>query len=131
MTDRATYASIEDVEAGFRPLEEDEVQLCISLLKEAAIVIDAYNRDASSDNKMLVSCRMVRRQLGTGEDGAQFPVGSTQGTMSAMGYSQSWTMGSGSTGELYISKLEKKLLGVGDKIGARSPVEGLTDDPWN
>ena len=26
----------------------------------------------------------------------------------------------------YLSKLEKKLLGVGDKIGARSPVEDLT-----
>lgn len=26
----------------------------------------------------------------------------------------------------YLSKLEKKLLGVGDRIGARSPVEDLT-----
>ena len=45
-----------------------------------------------------------------------------------MGYSQSWTMGSGSAGELYLSKLEKKLLGIGDRIGARSPLEGLYDD---
>lgn len=43
-------------------------------------------------------------------------------------YSQSWTMGSGSAGELYLSKLEKKLLGVGDRIGACSPLEGLCDD---
>ena len=57
-----------------------------------------------------------------------YPLGSTQGSVSAMGYSQSWTMGSGSAGELYLSKLEKKLLGVGDRIGARSPLEGLYDD---
>ena len=76
-----------------------------------------------------VSCRMVRRQLGSqGDSSAQFPLGSTQGTLSAMGYSQSWTMGSGSAGELYLSKLEKKLLGVGNRIGARSPLEGLCDD---
>ena len=52
-------------------------------------------------------------------------MGATQGTATALGYSQSWTMGSGSSGELYLSKLEKKLLGVGSKIGARSPLEDL------
>ncbi len=40
-------------------------------------------------------------------------------------YSQTWTMSGGSVGELYLSKLEKKLLGVGDRIGARSPLEGM------
>ena len=34
-------------------------------------------------------------------------------------------MSGGSSGELYLSKLEKKLLGVGDKIGAHSPLEDL------
>ena len=34
---------------------------------------------------------------------------------------------SGSAGELYLSKLEKKLLGAGNRIGAASPVEGLCD----
>jgi hypothetical protein len=43
-----------------------------------------------------------------------------------MGYSQSWTISSGgSVGELYIAKLEKKLLGTGDKIGSYSPTEAL------
>ena len=72
----------------------------------------------------------TRRILGDGggNDAPLYPLGSTQGSVSAMGYSQSWTMGSGSAGELYLSKLEKKLLGVGDRIGARSPLEGLCDD---
>ena len=89
------------------------------------MIIDHYNPDADADTKRVVSCRMVRRPLGDGEDGVSFPMGATQGTATALGYSQSWTMGSGSSGELYLSKLEKKLLGVGSKIGARSPLEDL------
>ena len=124
------YATVEDVEAGFRPLSDDEKTLCDELLDEAGVVIDAYNQDAEAERKQLVSCRMVRRQMDAGPGAAQnavtFPMGASQGSASALGYSQTWTMSGGSVGELYLSKLEKKLLGVGDKIGARSPVEDLT-----
>lgn len=124
------YAEVTDVETGFRPLSEEEKPLCAHLLEEAATVIDAYNQDAESERKQLVSCRMVRRQLDAGPGAAQnavtFPMGASQGSASALGYSQTWTMSGGSVGELYLSKLEKKLLGVGDRIGARSPVEDLT-----
>ena len=121
------YATVEDVEAGFRMLEDSEKTLCEALLDEAGIVIDAYKQDASEERKRLVSCRMVRRQLGESDSGGgvSFPVGSTQGTATALGYSQSWTMSGGSSGELYLSKLEKKLLGVGSRIGAHSPLEDL------
>ena len=117
---------MEDVEAGFRTLSEDERPKCSALLDEAALIIDSYNKDAQEDAKKVVSCRMVRRQLYDGDvGGVTYPMGATQGTASALGYSQSWTMGGGSSGELYLSKLEKKLLGVGDRIGSRSPLEGL------
>ena len=119
------YAEVQDVEAGFRALSKEEQTRCVALLSEAAVIIDHYNPDADADTKSVVSCRMVRRPLGDGEDGVSFPMGATQGTATALGYSQSWTMGSGSSGELYLSKLEKKLLGVGSKIGARSPLEDL------
>lgn len=119
------YAEVQDVEAGFRALSKEEQTRCVALLSEAAVIIDHYNPDADADTKRVVSCRMVRRPLGDGEDGVSFPMGATQGTATALGYSQSWTMGSGSSGELYLSKLEKKLLGVGSKIGAHSPLEDL------
>lgn len=119
------YAEVQDVEAGFRALSKEEQTRCVALLSEAAVIIDHYNPDADADTKRVVSCRMVRRPLGDGEDGVSFPMGATQGTATALGYSQSWTMGSGTSGELYLSKLEKKLLGVGSKIGARSPLEDL------
>ena len=88
------YATLADVEAGFRKLEEDEQRRCLALLEEAATIIDT--------------------------------MGATQGSASAMGYTQSWTMSGGSSGELYLSKLEKRLLGLGSRVGAHSPLEDLT-----
>ena len=119
------YAEVQDVEAGFRALSKEEQTRCVALLSEAAVIIDHYNPDADADTKRVVSCRMVRRPLGDGEDGVSFPMGATQGTATALGYSQSWTMSGGSSGELYLSKLEKKLLGVGSRVGALSPLEDL------
>lgn len=60
-----SYAELQDVEAGFRVLSDEERSRCTALLSEAALIIDAYNADADVDRKWLVSCRMVRRQLGT------------------------------------------------------------------
>lgn len=121
------YASIEEVEAGFRDLSDEEQARCFFLLDEAGIVIDAYNQDAPLECKQLVSCRMVRRVLGDGQSSAAlYPLGATQGSASALGYSQNWTMSGGSAGELYISKLEKRLLGLGSRIGAHSPLEDMT-----
>lgn len=117
------YATVEEVEAGFRTLTSDEKSVCSQLLDEAAVIIDAYNEDAGESAKDVVSCRMVRRALGDGM--ASVPMGASQGSVSALGYSQSWTMTNGSSGELYLGKIEKKLLGVGDRIGSYSPVESL------
>ena len=120
------YAEVQDVEAGFRALSRDEQTQCAALLSEAAVIIDSYNPDAGEDAKRVVSCRMVRRQLGSGEgDAITFPTGATQGSVAALGYSQSWTMNSGSVGEMYLSKIEKRLLGIGNKIGCYSPLEGV------
>ena len=125
---KTAYATTDDVENGFRTLTTEERTRAGVLLEEAAVIIDAYNQAAGEGAKRLVSCRMVRRQLGAGDGGdIQFPMGSTQGSMSAMGYSQSWTMSSGAVGELYLSKLDKKLLGVGNRIGAHSPLEDMTN----
>ena len=122
------YAVVDEVEAGFRTLSAEERLRCTALLEEASLIIDAYGGNAEPSVKGLVSCRMVRRQLdaGTGGQGtAMYPMGATQASASAMGYQQSWTVSGGSVGELYLSKLEKRLLGVGDKIGAHSPLEDL------
>lgn len=117
------YATVADVQARLtRALDSAEQTVCATLLDDAAVIIDSFNKDASADAKEVVSCRMVMRAIGN-EDSV--PMGATQGSMSALGYSQSWAIGSGSSGELYLSKLEKQLLGVGNSIGSYSPVEEL------
>lgn len=119
------YATYEDVQARIsRTLTEDEQAICTTLLDDAAVIIDAFNDQATLDIKKVVSCRMIIRAMGDG-DSAGVPVGATQGSMSGLGYSQSWTISSGSVGELYLAKMDKQLLGRGNQIGSYSPVEEL------
>lgn len=127
----AAYATISDVAAGFRELDADEERRAVQLLDEAGVLIDAVAAKASDDAKRVVSCRMVRRALGDRDRTGMVsvPMGSTQGSIAAGGYSQSWTVGSGgAVGELYLGRTERLLLGIGNRIGARSPLEGDCDD---
>lgn len=119
------YATLNDVEARMtRKLSEPEVVVCSNLLDDAAAIIDAFASTADNNAKMIVSCRMVIRALGDGS-ASGIPLGATQGSMSGLGYSQSWTLSNGASGELYLSKLERQMLGLGNKIGSYSPVEEL------
>lgn len=127
----AAYATVADVQASMlHAMTEQEQAICSALLDRAAVMIDCFAPDANVDAKNEVSIRMVQRAMGDLDGGSQVPMGATQGSMSALGYSQSWTMGSsGGTGELYLGKLEKQLLGMGNKIGSYSPVQELAPDP--
>lgn len=121
------YAELADVQARMsRTLSASEQTVCTTLLDDAAVLIDSYNPIASDDTRKVVSCRMVIRTLGDGNDSG-VPVGASQGSMSALGYSQSWTMGSGASGELYLSKTDKQMLGGGSKIGSYSPLQELCE----
>lgn len=119
------YATVEDVQERMtRQMSETEQSVCEKLLDDAAVIIDAFNVNATEDAKKVVSIRMVMRSIGDGGSSG-IPLGATQGSMSGLGYSQSWTISSGSAGELYLAKLEKELLGRGNKIGSYSPIEEL------
>lgn len=118
------YATYQDVQARMtRTLSESEQAICTNLLDDAAITIDWFNDQAPEEIKKLVSIRMVMRAMGDGD--TSVPVGATQGSMSGLGYSQSWTLSGGSNGELYLSKLEKQMLGKGNTIGSHSPLEDM------
>ncbi len=119
------YATIDDVQARMtRTLSDSERDVCFSLLEDAAVMIDALAPNASADAKLVVACRMVIRALGDGS-GSGYPIGASQGSMSGLGYSQSWTVSGGATGELYIGKADRTLLGCSNKIGSYSPVQEL------
>ena len=88
-----------------------------------ASIEDIWRRKGTDISaKKLVSCNMVIRTLGSREEGV--PIGTTQTTTTAMVYSQTWTNANGS-GELYLTKLDKKILGVGNRIGYTNPYSGL------
>lgn len=121
----SAYATVQDVQDRMSTtMTQDQQSICGKLLNDAAVIIDAYNADADLDAKNLVSIRMVIRAMQADEN---IPIGATQGSMSALGYSQSWTTGTGSSvGELYLAKLDKKLLGVGNAICASNPLGVIT-----
>lgn len=120
------YARVADVQTRMlRTLTTDEQNVAATLLEDAAVLIDALKSTADDGIKGTVSCRMVVRALGDG-DSSGVPMGATQGSVSALGYAQSWTIGSGgSFGDLYISKADKQMLGVSNTIGSYSPTEEL------
>lgn len=124
------YADVMDVQDRMlRTMSAEEQTMCAIMLEDAAVIIDAYNAQAAADAKKIVSCRMVIRALGDGETSG-VPLGASQGSMTALGYTQSWTMGSGgAAGEMYLGRLEKKLLGAGNSIGSYSPVQELALQP--
>lgn len=121
-----SYATVSDVQARMlREMSVEELVLCERLLEDAAVIIDVFTAKADEEAKRVVSCRMVMRVLGDGSESG-IPMGATQGTQSALGYSQTWTIpATGGTGELYLSKLEKQILRSGNAIGSYSPVQEL------
>ena len=99
----AAYATVADVQARMtHAMTEQEQTICATLLEDAGVLIDTAAPQASQDAAKVVSCRMVQRAMGDLDGGNQVPMGATQGSM---------------------SKLEKQLLGTGNRIGSHSPVE--------
>lgn len=110
------YATVEDLEAGWRPLTESEQDVATTLLDRAAVYIDSFVTVDFSDEHQAavlkaVSCSMVQRAMIATESGA---FGVTQQTISADIYSQTQSF-SNPTGDLYFTKDEKRMLGIGAK----------------
>lgn len=121
------YATYEDVQRRIgKTFTETEQTTCTDLLNRVALIIDSYSSatNKSADIKKEVSVNTVSRIMV--DAGMEIPMGASQGSMSGMGYAQSWTIGSGgSVGETYFSKADRKLLGIGNQIGSYSPVQGI------
>lgn len=121
----SVYANVKDIQSRMtRVLSEDEQKACEVYLEDAAAMLDAAAPNAPYCAKKIVSCRMVIRKLGDGTM-IGYPIGASQGSMSGLGYSQSWTVSGGGAGELYLSKSDRQLLGLSNSIGSYSPVQEL------
>ena len=121
------YAGVSELEARWRSLDETEQARAAVLLEDASAMLDAltdgpHDPEAEPDYcKLLaiVACNMVQRSMGADADA----FGLSQQTMTAGPYSQSWSF-SNPSGDFYLTKAEKSMLGLGGGIGHIRPMIG-------
>lgn len=112
------FATYEDVEARWRTLTADEQTKATVLLEDAANMLLALVRVDESDGQQQailkqVSCTMVIRSMVASESTA-FGVDKLQATMGPFSQQVSFT---NPNGDLYLTKQEKRLLGIGHTNG--------------
>lgn len=122
------YATLEDIEARRGVLDPDEREKAAALLDDAAVILDALviiNGSEEQETLLnLVSCNMVIRALSTTPDA--YGVSSLSTTAGV--YSESLQY-SNPSGDMYLTKLEKRLLGITTSyIGYIRPIIGVHDD---
>lgn len=111
------YADVSDIEARWRALSTDEQARAAVLLDDASVQLSRLVTVDDSDQQQLaalkmVSCNMVIRVMSAGTS-AMF--GATNASMTGGPYTQSWTY-EAPTGDMYLTKAEKALLGVSAMI---------------
>lgn len=116
------YATVADLAARWKPLDEDEAEAADSLLEDAAAMLDSMVTvdpdDARQARALLaVSCSMVRRAMASTSAGVY---GVTQGSISADVYSQSLTFGN-PAGDMYVTTAERRMIGAGRGFVASIP----------
>ena len=122
------YADVSDLEVRWRTLTEDEQARAEALLDDASAMLDAYVTVDETDEKQLnllkiVVCNMVERAMSTGGD----MYGVTQQSMTAVGFSQQFSYAN-PTGDLYITKAEKRMLGISGTGKGRTLMYGMVGD---
>ena len=106
------YATVEDVEGRWHSLTSDEQERCALMLSDAAVAIDMLTTVGESklEAAKIVSCNMVIRSMAA-SDSQNDAFGATSVTTTAGPYSQSVSFANPS-GDLYFTKLDKKMLGI-------------------
>ena len=122
------YADVSDLESRWRELTDDEQARAAVLLDDASAMLDALVAVDDTDEQQMallkiVTCNMVQRSMST--DGDTYGV--SQQSMTAVGFSQQYTYAN-PTGDLYITKTEKRMLGISGTGKGRTLVYGMAGD---
>ena len=122
------YADVSDLEVRWRTLTDEEQARAEALLDDASAMLDAYITVDETDEKQLnllkiVVCNMVERAMSTGGD----MYGVTQQSMTAVGFTQQFSYAN-PTGDLYITKSEKRMLGISGTGKGRTIMYGMVGD---
>lgn len=124
------YAEVSDIESRWRELSTTEQSRASVLIDDASAMLTALvaiDSDDSEQAQLLkqVCCSMVIRAMSATEADA---FGASQMSMTAGPYTQSWNYANPS-GDLYITRLEKRLLGItSGYIGSIRPKIGHCHD---
>lgn len=111
------FASVDDVEKRWRPLTNTERDTAAVLVEDASVEvrsllkrsgIDELAPEFDADAARVVVCGMVKRSMIAGDTAA----GVTTAQETTGPFSRSFTY-SNPTGDLYLTKRERQLLGVG------------------
>lgn len=108
------YADVSDLVERWRELSTDEQARAAVLLDDAsamlAQLVDVKESDEQQEALLrTVCCSMVIRTMSATESDS---FGASNMSMSAGVYSQSWSYANPS-GDMYLTRLEKKMLGIG------------------
>lgn len=102
------YANVEDLAARWRPLSGAETTRATVLLDDAAVRIDAAKPPAvplaDAEVRKIVSCEMVKR--------AMLSNGITQQSQNSGGLFSQQVTYANPTGDMYLTREDKKILGV-------------------
>lgn len=110
------YADVSDLEIRWRTLTDDEQTRAEALLDDASAMLDAYVTVDETDEQQLkllkiVVCNMVERAMSTVTTDGVDLFGVSQQSMTAGPYAQTFNYAN-PTGDLYITKVEKRMLGI-------------------
>lgn len=127
------FATYEDLEARWRPLTADEQSMATTLLDDAAVMlsglVDVDDEDEhQADCLKIVSCSMVKRSM-MANASSVFGVDELSATMGPIGQTAHF---SNPNGDMYLTKREKNMLGIGGGNGrVLHPSYGpLSYDDW-
>jgi hypothetical protein len=123
------YADVSDLEARWRELTEDEQERAAVFLDDASAMLAASATVDESDEQQaallkIVVCNMVQRSMSTSSGDAY---GVSQQSITAVGFTQQYTY-SNPTGDLYITKAEKRMLGISGTGKGRTLMYGMVGD---
>lgn len=131
------YAEVTDVEARWRPLSTVEKERAQVLLEDAAVRLDVECPPTDPPTlqelsvRLIVSCEMVKRAMAT--PGGVEGIGVTS-LQAGAGPFQETQQFSNPTGDLYLTKADRKMLGCGAQVAFTVPMGSvdpvLPPDPW-
>lgn len=122
------FATVEDLEARWRTLTDEEKTLAATLLDDAAVKLSPWvieDDELQAAKLKVVSCDMVKRAMKAAESDLE-GIEELSATMGPFGRTTRFTE---QVGELYVKKQEKDLLRGGSCAGRiLYPSYGVTED---